>query len=264
MFEPEDLELVRGGAAERRAELDACISQLRPSYASALSSFNRLSAGKLKILRASREKPSLLGALDDYNHGLCRYGAKLIFYRASFVRKLAGRAAEVHRECSGGAETLELLYRTERGAETDGTGPAPEEIRAVAEALEARQRERREREIASGTCLVGAQRDDVEILIDKIPARAFASQGQARTAALAVKLAERELMAEELGEAPVLLLDDVLSELDETRREFVLKKIRGGQSLITCCEPGEIPFPEGGGALRVENGAVASCATGGG
>ncbi|MDR1065588.1 MAG: DNA replication/repair protein RecF [Oscillospiraceae bacterium] len=256
MFEPEDLELVRGGAAARRAELDKCISQLRPAYASALAGFNRLYAGKLKILGSFREKPSLLDALDDYNRGLCRYGAKLIFYRASFVRKLAERARRVHRECSGETETLELRYKTERGAETDGSGPAPEEIRAVAEALAARQSEHREHEIASGTCLTGAQRDDLELFINGVPARSFASQGQARTAALAIKLAERELMTEETGEAPVLLLDDVLSELDETRREFVLGKIRGGQVLITCCEPGEIPLPDGGGALQAEGGKI--------
>ncbi|MDR0445570.1 MAG: DNA replication/repair protein RecF [Oscillospiraceae bacterium] len=256
MFEPEDLELVRGGAARRRAELDACISQLRPAYAAALGSFNRLYAGKLKILRDCREKPSLLEALDDYNHGLCRFGARLIFYRASFVKKLAEAAARVHRECSGGAETLTLRYKTERGAETDGTAPAAEEIRAITAALEARQREHREHEIASGTCLVGAQRDDAELAIDEVPARAFASQGQARTAALAVKLAERELMTEELGEIPILLLDDVLSELDETRREFVLSKIRGGQTIITCCEPEETALSGGGAALRVEGGVI--------
>ncbi|MDR1328425.1 MAG: DNA replication/repair protein RecF [Oscillospiraceae bacterium] len=256
MFEPEDLELVRGGAAARRAELDKCISQLRPAYASALAGFNRLYAGKLKILGSFREKPSLLDALDDYNRGLCQYGAKLIFYRASFVRKLAERARRVHRECSGEAETLELRYKTERGAAPDGSGPAPEEMRAVAEALAARQSEHREHEIASGTCLTGAQRDDLELLINGVPARSFASQGQARTAALAIKLAERELMTEETGEAPVLLLDDVLSELDETRREFVLGKIRGGQVLITCCEPGEIPLPDGGGALQAEGGKI--------
>ncbi|MDR2616191.1 MAG: DNA replication and repair protein RecF [Oscillospiraceae bacterium] len=258
MFEPEDLELVRGGAAGRRAELDACISQLRPAYSAALAGFNRLYAGKLRILRDHREKPTLLDALDDYNHGLCQYGAKLIFYRASFVRKLASTAALVHRECSGGTEELQMLYKTERGAETDGAGPAPEEIRAVAAALMARQREHREHEIASGACLVGAQRDDIELQINGVPARAFASQGQARTAALAVKLAERALMAEELGELPILLLDDVLSELDETRREFVLRKIHGGQVLITCCEPGDIAPADGGGALRVENGGIIS------
>ncbi|MDR0839065.1 MAG: DNA replication/repair protein RecF [Oscillospiraceae bacterium] len=254
MFDPTDLELVRGGAETRRRELDACISQLRPRYAAALAEFNRFYAHKLKILKNFREKPSLLDALDDFNRGLTETGARLIFYRAAFVTKLGESARRVHAECSGGLETLAVAYKTERGVDTENP-----ELLQIASALEARQREHREHEIASGMCLTGAQRDDMEVAINGVAARAFASQGQARTASLSVKLAERDIIAGDTGEAPVLLLDDVLSELDVTRREFVLGRIGGGQVLITCCEPGEITLPDGGRVMEIHGGRLVSC-----
>ncbi|MDR0906180.1 MAG: DNA replication/repair protein RecF [Oscillospiraceae bacterium] len=259
MFDPSDLDLVRGAPENRRRELDAIIAQLRPRYADALTEFRRLYAGKLKILRDAAEKPTLLDAIDEYNHGLIETGARLIFYRASFVKKLAERAREQHRDCSGGAEDLEIIYLTERGVDTEVSDDAPAEIRKIAAALAARQREHREHEIASGKCLTGAQRDDLELKINGTSARTFASQGQARTCALALKLAERDLIAEDTGEAPVLLLDDVLSELDESRRAFVLGRISGGQVLITTCEPGEIPIADGGRILEIHAGRLVGC-----
>ena len=261
MFDPGDLDLVRGGPEGRRRELDAVISQLRPRYADALSEFRRLYTGKLRILRDYAEKPSLLTMLDEYNDGLIHCGARLVFYRASFMKKLATFAKIQHRDCSGGAEELEITYMTERGVPTDfAENIEPREaIQRIAAALAERQSEHRDHEIASQRCLVGAQRDDFELTINGISARSFASQGQARTCALALKLAERDLVADDTGEAPILLLDDVLSELDETRREFVLERISGGQVLITTCEPGEIPIADGGRTLEIDAGRLVAC-----
>lgn len=249
IFEPSDLELVRGSPSRRRAELDNVISQLRPLYLAALTEFNRLYAGKLRILKNHRDSPSLLMALDDYNDGLCRVGARLIYYRISFVKKLELFANTVHRECSGGLEELGIEYRTERGVNLE----APDR-NAIYEALLERQRLHRDDEIASSRCLVGAQRDDLYITINGLDAKSFASQGQTRTAALAIKLAERDLIADDTGEAPVLLLDDVLSELDEARREFVSSRITGGQVLITTAESGG--FPDAGKTLVIEGGRL--------
>ena len=111
-------------------------------------------------------------------------------------------------------------------------------------------------EIESMSCLTGAHKDDLYITIDGKSAREFASQGQARTAALSLKLAEREIFLAETGEYPVLLLDDVLSELDSRRRDFVLNRIGGGQTLITCCEDEEIAEKTGGKVLTVQNGVI--------
>ena len=228
MFEPSDLELVKGAPGGRRTELDSVISQLRPMYFAALSEFNRLYAGKLRILKNHRDAPSLIAALDDYNNGLCRMGARLIYYRISFVKKLASFANAVHYECSGKQEQLGIEYRTERGVDVENP-----DRKEIYEALSERQRLHRGDEIAAGRCLVGAQRDDLHITINGLDAKSYASQGQTRTAALSIKLAERDLIADDTGQAPVLLLDDVLSELDAKRREFVLSRITGGQVLIT-------------------------------
>ena len=108
-------------------------------------------------------------------------------------------------------------------------------------------------------CLTGAHKDDVEILINGRSARSFASQGQTRTAALSIKLAEREIILQETGEYPILLLDDVLSELDERRQEYVLNRIGGGQTLITCCEDTEISKRTGGKVFSVKEGTILSC-----
>ena len=118
------------------------------------------------------------------------------------------------------------------------------------------QRAHKQAELASGSCLTGIHKDDLEISINGQSARAFASQGQTRTAALSLKLAEREIFLEETGEYPILLLDDVLSELDARRQAFVLNRIGGGQTLITCCEDEQIVEKTGSRVIFVENGAI--------
>ena len=118
------------------------------------------------------------------------------------------------------------------------------------------QEKHRQAELDSAQCLTGAHKDDLNIQINGRSARSFASQGQTRTAALSLKLAEREILQAESGEMPILLLDDVLSELDARRQEFVLNRIGGGQTLITCCEDAEISKRTGGRVLLVEKGKI--------
>jgi len=250
LFCPDDLELVRGGAAPRRRLMDLCIVQLRPRYAAALASFTRTWEEKTRILRDAEEKPSLLSALDEYDDRMARLSAELIHTRALFLKRLAPEAAAIHAEFSGG-EKLGIEYRTVGGIE-DPQAPAAELYPLILRHMQAR----RAAERAACSCLVGAHKDDLEITVDGAPARSFASQGQARTAALSLKLAERELHFSESGEYPVLLLDDVLSELDEGRQNFVLNRIGGGQVFITCCEDDRIAERTGGKVLRVENGVI--------
>ena len=230
-FCPDDLMLIREGAAARRRFLDEALRQLLPRYEDALTEYNRLYEHKTRILRDSEEKPDLLQALPEFNEGMARAGALLIHYRARYCEKLAKFAAEVHGECSGGRETLTLRYETV-SAVTDPFAP-PQEIY---QRLREHQQSHEKAELASRLCLSGPHKDDLVIAINGNLAKSFGSQGQTRTAALALKLAEREIMGETLGEMPVLLLDDVLSELDPKRQEFVLNRIRGGQVFITCCE----------------------------
>ncbi|MCD7846004.1 MAG: DNA replication/repair protein RecF [Oscillospiraceae bacterium] len=251
LFSPEDLYLIKDGSAARRRLMDTAISQLRPGYGGILSDFNRLYENKTRILKDWREKPSLLDTLDEFSDGLAKCSARMIRYRASFTDRLAKAADPIHRDFSGGGETLTLTYKTVSTV-TDPRAPAEEIYRQIL----AHQQAHRQAELEAGQCLTGAHKDDIDITIDGLSARSFASQGQTRTAALSIKLAEREIFKAETGEYPVLLLDDVLSELDGARQEFVLNRIGGGQTLITCCEDENISRRTGGRVFSVENGRI--------
>jgi DNA replication and repair protein RecF len=216
-----------------------------------LSEFNRLYEHKSRILKDWREKPSFVDALDEFNQKLCMCSAKLIRYRASFAKRLMEAAVPIHREFSGGREKINIRYKTISSI----TDPlAPQNI--LFEEILKHQASHYRAELDSGNCLTGVHKDDLDIEINGISARSFASQGQARTAALSIKLAERDMYLAETGEYPVLLLDDVLSELDARRQEFVLNRIGGGQTLITCCEDGDIAKRTGGKVIVVEGGKI--------
>ncbi len=251
LFCPDDLNLIKEGAAARRRLMDMAICQLRPGYARLLSDFNKLYENKSRILRDYRDDPSMLDTLDDFSDGLARVSARMIRYRASFARRLAEMAFPIHREFSGRGEELGIEYKTVSTV-TDPTAPAEVIYYQILE----HQKSHRAAELASGSCLTGAHKDELEISINGQSARAFASQGQTRTAALSIKLAEREIILAETGEYPVLLLDDVLSELDSRRQEFVLNRIGSGQTLITCCEDEDISRRTGGKVIFVEGGRV--------
>lgn len=250
-FCPEDLFLIREGGAARRRFMDQALCQLRPRYAAALAEYNRLYEHKTRILRDSGEHPDLLDTLPEFNTGMAIAGATLIHYRSRFCARLADYAAAAHRECSGGREELGLSYQTVKTVDD----PFAEQGELIERLLE-HQRSHSAAELASRLCLSGPHKDDIAVDIGGEPARQYSSQGQTRTAALAFKLAEREIYKEITGQAPVLLLDDVLSELDPRRQEFVLNRVGGGQVFITCCEEDRLSSLLGGKILRVARGQV--------
>lgn len=240
LFCPEDLALIKAGAAERRSFLDHAICQLRPRYAEALAQYSKLLDHKTRILRDWEKHPSLLDVLEDFNEAMARAGALVIHYRAHFVRKLAEKAAQIQTEFSGGRETLALHYATVSTVR-DPLGPTVE----LYEDLRRHQDSHARAERDARSCLSGPHKDDLVARINGQPARQYASQGQTRTAALSLKLAERELFRDDTGQWPILLLDDVLSELDARRQDFVLRRITGGQVILTGCEAPDGTFPEG-------------------
>ena len=250
-FAPEDLFLIRAGAAERRRFMDASLCQLRPRYAEALAQYGRLYEHKTRILRDSEEKPELLELLPEFNEGLCRSGAVLVGYRARFCSALAEYARQAHYECSGEREELDLTYRTV-GTVEDPLGGQESIYLALRKHMEEHQTAER----ASRLCLSGAHKDDIEVLVNGRSARQFCSQGQVRTAALSLKLAEREIHKNAMGEYPVMLLDDVLSELDPRRQEYVLNRISGGQVFITCCENDRLDALLKGRVFHIRGGEV--------
>ena len=248
-FRPEDLFLIREGAAARRRFMDTALCQLRPRYAAALAEYGRAYEHKTRILRDAEERPDLLAALPEFNEQLVRCGAVLVHYRHQFALRLNEYAALHHRECSGGREELAIRCETVSAVTDPGA-----EMALVTEQLRAHMAAHQAAERASRLCLSGPHKDDLAVAIDGRDAKQYASQGQTRTAALAMKLAEREIYRNVTGEYPVLLLDDVLSELDPRRQEFVLTRIAGGQVFITCCEDDRLPQMRGGKVIHVHGG----------
>ena len=249
LFCPEDLLVLKKGAAPRRKLLDSMICQIRPNYEAALTEYQRLLEQKSALLRAQHETPGMLEILPEYNARMAQVGALVISYRARYLKSLQQAAAAYHAEFSGGAETLTLAYRTV--STVDDPFAPPETLR---EQLRAHQLSHARAELESAQCLSGPHKDDFEAAINGLPVAAFASQGQTRTAAISIKLAERELLRRDAGEEPVLLLDDVLSELDAGRQDFVLNQLRTGQVFITCCETDRLT--KLGQVLTVRDGAI--------
>ena len=251
LFCPEDLYLIREGGAARRKFLDSAICQLRPRYAQALAEYNRLYEHKTRILRDWPENPSLLATLDDFNLRMAQTGAIVIHYRAHFIKRLKEHAPTIHADFSGGREELGLFYQTVSTV-TDPMA-APREI--LGQILD-HQESHRQAELDARQCLTGPHKDDLLVDLNGVSAKTYGSQGQTRTAALSLKLAQREIFQSDTGEWPVLLLDDVLSELDPRRQAFVLNRIQGGQIFITCCEEEKLASLKEGKAFRIRGGAL--------
>ena len=249
LFCPEDLMVLKTGAAARRRLGDHALCALRPNYDAALTEYNRILEQKSRILKDHFENPGLLEILPEYNTRLCQVGALLISYRARFYESLGKAAAKYHGQFSGFAEDFTLDYKT---VSTVADPFAP--ISKLTEDLNDHLQRHYRAEIESGQCLTGPHKDDFSVDLSGIDLKAYGSQGQTRTAAISLKLAQRELMGREWGEEPVLLLDDVLSELDPGRQDFVLNQIVSGQVFITCCEPGR--FTKLGKTIEIRKGNV--------
>ena len=249
LFCPEDLMILKMGASQRRRFGDLALCALRPNYDAALTEYNRILEQKSRILKDHFENPGILEILPEYNTRLCQVGALLISYRARFYDSLGKTAANYHNQFSGGVENFTLSYKTVSTV-VDPFAPIPGLTQNLLDHLQSHSRA----ELETAQCLTGPHKDDFTVSLSGIDLKAYGSQGQTRTAAISLKLAQRELMAREWGEEPVLLLDDVLSELDPGRQDFVLNKIVSGQVFITCCEPGR--FTKLGRTIQVENGSI--------
>ncbi|MDR7420999.1 MAG: DNA replication and repair protein RecF [Armatimonadota bacterium] len=231
---PWDLELVRGGGAGRRRLMDAALAQLSPAYFFALHRYHRVVIQRNAVLRG-RVGPRATG-LEPWDAQLVALGVRITAHRAAYVERLRGPAADWFGRL-GGAGTLEARYRP------SWTGQGDETLAAAGRAQLA---QRRADELRRGLTLVGPHRDDLELLLDGVPLRATGSQGQWRTAMLAMRLAERDVMAADLGARPVLLLDDALAELDPERQRRVLDVDGEGQVLATATA-----LPEAATSARV-------------
>ena len=249
LFCPEDLLVLKKGAAERRRLLNDALCQLRPRYAQALEEYGRLYRQKSAVLKDRYERPDLLRVLPEYNERMAQTGAIVVSLRARYLRALEQAAKEHHAAFTGGKEDISLSYHTVSTVE-DPFAPMSE----LYERLREHQRTHERAELESAQCLSGPHKDDFEVLLSGLSVKTYGSQGQTRTAAISLKLAERDLMARDTGELPVLLLDDVLSELDAGRQDFLVNRIREGQVFITSCNTSVLQ--DVGKAIRIEAGRL--------
>lgn len=251
LFYPEELNLVKEGPEERRRFLDQAIGMLRPSYDHYLGLYQNILRQKSRLLRKIEENPSYRKTLPVWNESLIELGSRIIFYRQSFIDRLSPMADAVQQEITGGKEILSFTY------ESPFSGLSS--IDAIKEKFREKQENMFETEIAAAKALIGPHRDDIAFTLSGEAAKTFASQGQQRTIVLSLKLAQTELIFEETGEYPVLLLDDILSELDSNRRNYLTEKIKGKQVIITCTDREFIPDSEGVSYFKSEEGALLPC-----
>ena len=253
LFWPDDLQLVKGPGEGRRRFLNTLVSQIDPDHARQLTRYGHLLEQRNALLRAIREGRQPMEGLDYWTNALADSGAAIMVERQRRLLELQPIAAAFHRELSDDRERLDLRYRP-AGVRI---GEAPQEL--VSEQLKVAMRDARDEEIGRGQTAVGPQRDDIEVWLDDHEARLFASQGQQRSAVLSLKLAELHYLAEVTGEQPVLLLDDVMSELDPARRERLLAALQPGpQALITAADLNDLPksILERAAVFRVDQGAI--------
>ena len=244
IFTPDHLHLVKGAPENRRRFLDLAICQSFPRYAASVHEYGRLLQQKNALLKGENPDKRLL---EVYNERMAISAAVITLNRFRYLENLAREAQEVQREMSSGTELLDLRYSSQVGAKE---GQTAEELREGYRVLFASHAET---EIRRGTALFGPQKDDFSVLINKKDARLFGSQGQQRSAVLALKLAEGELSKRLTGEYPVFLLDDILSELDAGRRGYILSHLSGRQVILTGCEP-ELPDAGVSCKILVEHG----------
>lgn len=249
LFSPEDLLLIKGAPAGRRRFLDGEISQANPGYYRQLLQYNRIINQRNHLLKRIRENRAGIDVLETWDEQAAKASAYLVLKRFAAVKKLAMLANLMHRKITDSKENLGITYYCHE------MGQAVEDNLA-ARYLE-KLKEIRPADIAKGSTGVGPHRDDLILTVNGINLRTFGSQGQQRTGILALKLAELEFIKSETGEYPVLLLDDVMSELDEHRREQLINFIRDKiQTFITATDEKYFPSQKFGKYYRVVEGTV--------
>ena len=218
VFSPEDLNIIKNGPGERRRFMDLELCQLDQIYLTDLAGYNHIVNQRNRLLKDLYQNPSLRETLEIWDIQMLQYGKKIIEKRRDFVRDLNDVIQDIHRNLTGGEEHLEVIYE-----------PSTE-----SECFEETLKKNRERDMRMKMTSAGPHRDDLCFMVNGIDIRKFGSQGQQRTAALSLKLSEIYLVKEKIKDMPILLLDDVLSELDSNRQTYLLDSIHDIQTLITC------------------------------
>ncbi|WHH57245.1 DNA replication/repair protein RecF [Petroclostridium sp. X23] len=250
MFSPEDLNLIKEGPSQRRRFLDICISQMRPAYFYNLQQYIKVLDQRNNLLKKINKNKSLYETLFIWDEKLIEYGSKIILYRVSFINKLKEVARKIHENITRDMEDLDIEYmpnvRIENAAQ----------ISDIKKIFKESLNKNISREIDMGITLTGPHRDDINFKINSVTVKNFGSQGQQRTVVLSLKMAEMEFMKEDKGEYPVLLLDDIMSELDIHRQDYIIRNISDKQVIITCTDIDRFNINNHTAVYKIENGNV--------
>lgn len=227
IFSPEDLKLVKEGPKERRLFIDKEISQIMPKYYSYLISYNKILFQRNKLLKTNHIDQALL---DVYDESLAKYGSYIYILRRDFIKKIADIANKMHKNLTNGIENLCITYKNQVDICDEDS------MQTISDRFKEKLLSSRKHDIETRTTKYGIHKDDLNIFVNDLDVRLYGSQGQQRTASISLKLSEIELINNEVGEYPVLILDDVFSELDETRQKLLVDNLSVVQMFITTAE----------------------------
>lgn len=242
VFSPNDLNIVKDGPVNRRRFLDTAICQLYPSYIGISKRYVKALEQRNSILKNIKFNPNMEEFMVDFENELAETGSSIIKYRKAYLEKINNYLPEIYKGLSNGKEEISVSYETLAGENKED----------FLYALKASRKE----DMISFSTSVGPHRDDIDIKINGIKARSFGSQGQKRSAALGLKLAESAVICEITGKTPVALLDDVMSELDISRQNYILNHIKDWQVFITCCDVANFENLRSGKVFYIENGCL--------
>ncbi|WP_265445921.1 DNA replication/repair protein RecF [Acetivibrio straminisolvens] len=230
IFSPEDILIIKEGPSQRRRFIDITLCQLKPSYFYDLQQYNKILLQRNTLLKEIQNKRSLLDTLEVWDYKIAELSSRIMISRNEFIKRLCEISRRIHFKLTDGSETMEIKYSPSIDLHnlSDPLELTNEFVRQLNNV--------RASELRRCVTLIGPHRDDYEMLLNGLSLKMFGSQGQQRTSVLSLKLAEIEIIRSETDENPVLLLDDVMSELDSKRREFLLENIKDIQTFITCTD----------------------------
>lgn len=247
IFSPVHLSMVKDGPEERRKFIDGALCQIKSNYRNILKEYNKVLSQRNALLKDIAVNYSLADMLYVWDKSFAKYGAKIIYQRQKYIEALLLYAKEIYGGLSNGREKIDLVLKGFKNCEN----LTAEEIENK---LMIALQNNRQADLIAKTTLIGPHRDDVEILINGNSARKYGSQGQQRSCVLALKLAEASLLREKTQDEPVALLDDVMSELDEKRQDYILNHIKDWQVFITCCDPASVLRLKQGKTFHINDG----------
>ncbi len=249
-FSPDNMTLIKRGPSMRRKFIDGAICQQKVKYASALSKYNQIINQRNALLKDIYKHKELKDTLQIWDDSLCIYGATILKERFEYINKLKVYAQKYHDDISDSKEILDIEYIS------NALVTADDSIEEITEKLRAAYIKSRAEDMHTSYTNIGPHRDDIDIKLNNLSAKTYGSQGQQRSVVLSLKLAQAQMLFDKNGERPVILLDDVLSELDSKRQDFLLNKIEDYQVFVTCCEESNKEQLKSGKVFYINNGEI--------